>query len=86
MLSYLYDIDFWWAEEAHAEYGSYSSGDKDTALPLEVIEPGRGGRAKGDEIAGERVGCLASMRMAGEHEIPVILAQLPAAFGVMREE
>ncbi len=80
------DVYFRGAEEAHAEDGTDAASDKDAAVAFEVEEACGHGGAQGDEITGEGVAELAPVCVAGEHEVPVVEAESPAAFGVVREE
>lgn len=80
------DVHFRGAEEAHVEDSTDTAGDEDAAVAFEIEEPGGGGGAEGDEIAREGVANLPAVGVAGEHEIPVVAAEVPAAFRVVGEE
>ncbi len=80
------DVHFRGAEEAHVEDGADTAGDNDAALAFEIEETGGGGGAEGDALPGERVANLPAVGVAGEHEVPIVAAEVPAAFGVVGEE
>ena len=80
------DIDFRGAEEAHVHDGADAAGDKDEAVVLKGEEACGHGGTQGDGGAGKGVANLPTVGVAGEHEVPIVGAQQPAAFGVVREE